>query len=644
MTPLRLRLAGLGDLDRKAVISMLRLSADQLKQPWVLSEEEDADLVLFALDTETGKQAWRQRGAGLTALLTNSGSVAEPVDIVLKKPLRKTSFAEALNLARHKIRTRQSAAVARQPDPQDQVENGAGSGMLSSLLGALRLRRQADRHLPPLYLPRPDTTGNPADTITDPDLLPSWLDQLPADTNQRVATLVSNLQLLNRVALKPARRLALLELYRPVVRQSLFSRDVSAVKRDLQLSSESQRVIRSCGELVNALATGYLAIVSHFYHRGDAPGSSDTMLLCLNRATEWLALSVLHAFHYYRSAPADTWSKLHEFHLYQEQAGTLQREVKLKQGYESDSFQHLYGQILLTALADPYSLARFDVFRLFRQMGRFTRELVIRPMDPKLVKVSSSFLLTGHYCIDCHADMPATRMIDTPLNVRSAPHTRLLDLQQAVRAIEAESRRAEASQLTSADLELRLLKQVIPKLNTTVDRRYHRIDTGKNRHVEIALGLRAIHRHINGQQGHAQPWQLANQSSGGVMARRDSEGCPALDINDLVAVFEDDLPARMALIKWLHIDGETQVGLEYLEGTPLAVYCMPDGEPEQHAALLLTQDAGKTLTMLTEKGLFSPRRRLRVKNAEAPFVVEAGSLLMDTLDYEQFSYRLKPGS
>jgi len=131
------------------------------------------------------------------------------------------------------------------------------------------------------------------------------------------------------------------------------------------------------------------------------------------------------------------------------------------------------------------------------------------------------------------------------------------------------------------------------------------------------------------------------------MAKRQTEGSYHLNIGDFIGVFESDFEVKLATIKWLHIDidGETTIGMELIEGKPIPVVCTPDGEAAQHPALLLpSKDPQSPSTMITEKGLYSPKRRIRVKDDEAPYVIIASGMIDSTLDYEQFNYTIEPAS
>lgn len=645
MSPLRLKLCGLNGIDKNSLRSMLRLSADLLTEDWIIVEDGHADLEIYSFDTDAGQQAWHKRVPGITALLSNSGNVAEPVDIVLRKPLRKSSFSEALNLVEEKIRLQQAAK--NQTAVKETDTGKAKTEWSSKLLETLKLRRKPADHLPPLDFQTPEAVEASTDTIKDPALLQAWVNQLPRDANQRAATLLKNIQPLCALKLKPLLMLQLLEVYRSAIHDLLFTRDISAVKRDLYVTTENLRAIRSVSDLFAKLAVGYQQIVRFYYQRGETPETNKTMLLCLNRSTEQLALLILHAFQYYRKTPKAAWQQLHQFYLYQEQAQTLHETPNHKEHYLSRSFFDLYAQITLTALADPYSLARFDVFRLFRMMEQFTDKVEISLLSEKQINTTSNFLLTGHFCIDPDSDQVAQPMVKTPIEVRKLPATRLLNTQPALLFVENLFKDAKTRPHASLDTELRMLKKIIPQLNTTHERRFHRLASGKHRSVQIAHGISAVHQSLSGTMTHALPWQLVNQSSGGIMAKRSSEDCYHLNIGDFIGVFEQDFPVKLATIRWLLIDieGETLIGLELIEGKPVPVFCTPDGEAEQHPALVLPNDKPQEpWAMITEKGLYSPKRKLRVKDDGEPYLIVVSGMIDSTLDYEQFNFTVKPGS
>ena len=91
---------------------MLKLAADLLSHPWLLTDADDADLKVYCFDYPEGLSAWQSRTeTGLSALLASHGNVTEAVDIIIKKPLRTANFSEALNLIDEQIRNPQPRKV-----------------------------------------------------------------------------------------------------------------------------------------------------------------------------------------------------------------------------------------------------------------------------------------------------------------------------------------------------------------------------------------------------------------------------------------------------------------------------------------------------------------------------------------------------
>ena len=208
--------------------------------------------------------------------------------------------------------------------------------------------------------------------------------------------LLGNLVPLNRLTLSNKVRLELLELYRTVIHKILFARDTAAIKRDLYATAEHLKVIQTLSSAIEELAIGYKVIVNQLYLNGEKPDSNKLLLTAINRTAEQLSLQTLHAFQYYRSPPISALYELHQLYLYGEANGTLDLQTTAKGFPNTASFSSLYIQVLLTSIADPYSLEKFDVLRLFKLMGKFTEQVEVSLLSDKQIKATSDFLMTGH--------------------------------------------------------------------------------------------------------------------------------------------------------------------------------------------------------------------------------------------------------
>lgn len=645
MTLRYLKLLGLSENECRSLKSLLRIASPLLTSQWSITDSNEADLIIYSFDSSAGRKAWQKRSATLTGLLTHQTDCDEPVDIIFKKPLHKTQFAETLNLAEQKLLDHQSVKKTN-TSLNSQVKNS----WLSTFNQFVSYTKKPAAHLPALNLHTVSHDEKPASTIKDPALLLIWLNQLPNDTYQRVPSLLANLKALTQQKIKPDLLLQLLEMYRSQINELLFTRDIAAVKRDLYMNTESVRTIGLINELIGLLALAYQQIIRFFYQRGKTPFSHPLMLLALNRTAEMLGLQLLHSFQYYRVAPTGVWQLLHELFIYQEQAQTLHQEVTVKPYYQSRSFFEIYGQIVLTALTDPYSQMRFDVLRLFRLLSQFTDKIVIVRLNEHQSKVNSRFLLLGHFCIDALQDHCPQPMHKIPREIRASETSRLFDAQAVLKSIETTLREAKSHRThTIMSAELRLVRHILPQLNTSYERRFQRIKQEIDEHIKITLGLESVHQSLQGNLVNALDWQLVNLSNGGMMAKRAHADCYHLNIGDFVGLFDSHQNVTLAVIKWLQIDinNDVQIGLERIIGKPEPVMCQPVDEQEQHPALLLQTDIvtqANTKIILTEKGIFSPNRKIQISGQPTTYSITANGLIDSSLDYEIFNYNLNLGS
>jgi hypothetical protein len=642
MSTRRIQLCGLTEADSLALQSMIRLSANSLNSQWLVVESGNADLIVYALDTEAGQKAWAKHGNAMSAVITTVGNIDEPVDLILKKPLRKSSFSDALNLIDDKL----TDAEQRQAKTEEKKNENAPSKSVWSggLLNRIGIKKQPASHLPELSFEMPPVLKLASDTITDEKVLSTWMEQLPEDVNQRTSMLLKNLQSLLAQVRKPQQLLPLLELYYQLVKQLLFQRDISTAKRDLIASRENQKAIAAMTELVHMLVIAYQQAVKSYYEKGKSPDRNEEMLFLLIRIAEVTSFQIVQAFQYYKVAPTGCWKRLHELYLYAEKAGVLSTEINTKHGLSAPAFFNVYAQITLTALSDPYSLARFDIFRLYHFLADFTQPLKIEALQEKHITSTSSFLLTGYFCIDGQSDAHAERLVSTTKAIRQQNTSRLLDLQGLLQHLKLYFADPDIIRKESYDTDLKLLKKVMPQLNTTYERRFHRELTVKNRHAQVAVGVAAIHRQCIADNEPIGTWRIINQSEIGLMLKTDLEDVPALNIGEMVGLFENNKKPKLAQIRWLQIDvhGQPHMGVELALDEPVPVTCMPDGEAIEFKALLFPADKPDDPNlMLAERGLHSPKRQLRIKKGdETPYLVRVEELLSYTLDYELFQYKL----
>ncbi|MCX4190304.1 hypothetical protein [Methylophaga sp. OBS3] len=429
--------------------------------------------------------------------------------------------------------------------------------------------------------------------------------------------------------------LPLLEEYRQIFKPLIFERDTAMIRADNRQLTEKRKYLRQLQLSLHLLTQCYLRYAQQRFQRGKRPAEDPVYLLCLLRAAELLSLQVVNAFQHYYQPPDKAIWQLHQIYLYLESANCLKSLPEFKQPIEVTDFYTVYVRTLLTGIADPYNMPRFSVVKIFQLMGSLTNETDIDLMSEKQMHITSQFLLTGHFCINGQSDQLPLAMARTAVDIRSASDTRLLNVQPLLRRLDTIIKQ----QKNISAIERQVLTHAIPQLNGSYERQTERTTSIERRTVGVCYGLKAIHQMLS-QEGkvNVQPWTLMNQGDKGLMLMRETADCRAIQIGDLIAFKETPDHNQLGIIRWLHIGPEqTRIGLSVLQGKASAEQCIPEGEMAEIPVISLNDDDKPSL--LSQKGLFSPKRKIHLNTSEVKSLIGADQLLSSTLDYDYFSYK-----
>ena len=114
-------------------------------------------------------------------------------------------------------------------------------------------------------------------------------------------------------------------------------------------------------------------------------------------------------------------------------------------------------------------------------------------------------------------------------------------------------------------------------------------------------------------------------------------------VNELVLIGTQNGP-QLATLNWFSIDWDNNAlaGLNLLEGTPEVVSCLSENDTQHYPALQL---ATYQPALITQKGVFSPKRQLIIVNGkQIATPIECKTLFSATLDHERFTYIVQTGS
>lgn len=661
MATLRIKLCGINNVDMASLNSVLQLSDSRLNNQWQISHSGQIDLFIYSLDTEEGRSMLRNHRRGVSAALALKNQTNALADFIIKKPIRTKQIAETLNAAAEKIKaTKQTDIVAAKPTeisakkpkvksrsaPEPKLKQVKKVSLLSSLSKHLKRHKSPPSDLPALNLSIPVITDTKLKTLDDPKTLAKWMASLPVDNHQIIIdALLEKMMPLNRTVMPINNRLALLELYRTPVNDFIFKRDVDTVKLEMSKPAIFEANLDRLNVFLEEITLGYKLIVMEAYLQGHRPSLDNQFLFAIIRATEAIGLFIINAFRHYRHPPMGLVNELHQLYLYCEAGVVLDKRASLKIAETKKPFIHYYSQLMLTSIADPYSLGKYDVFRLFNLMAKMADKVTITPLSEHQMQADNTAASTSNFCLECHSDRLAFPYSFVTTEGRQRSETRQLNPRGVLIAIEQIfDAAASTSTLGRYDLDIQLLKKVSPQFNASYQRQFERLAPITERPIRLANGFDAIHYClISTDDTHTTEWTIGNQGSGGLMAKCSKSTMPALNVGDFMGVFEANLPARLATIRWLHIDKDDilQVGLVIHPGNPAAIYLLPKGKATEEKCLYLPaiSEIGQAETMIVGKGGYSRNRTFHVKDAEKTYTIVAQKLLNYSLNYEQFNYK-----
>lgn len=627
---------------------MLNLAQKQLLHDWVIVTDGAADLSIYSFDSEEGRQAWQRHGEGASALLSAIESTNETVDLILKKPLRSKNFSTALNsistqldskLAKDHIAPIAAATAITQTKAKS-------PSLFKTLSKHFKPKNKPANDLPTLNLSLPELDEIALDTILKPSQLQHWLTESKnQDSDTFISAILGNLLPLNRSSISSHKRLELLELYRQAIHHLLFKHDPRYAGQNQTSHTHYLQTVHALNLLIKELSIGYQIIVNQAYQQGLRPQSDTFFLNAINRLAETTSLSILHAYHYYLSPPSEAVACLHQLYIYCEASDTLQTVPSSKLAPTSISFSHIYKQIMLTAIADPYRLTQAEIVDLYTLMGRYAENINIKT----IAKTTDNTMTSGHFYLDCGSDTLPTSFANISIEKQHILAARLLDTHAVLKAIEIDLNPNSdiVIQHEHKVPDLGFLKKITPQINATYQRQFERIPTVENTKLSLALGIKRITQGLNNNdRSQCSQWTIHNRGMGGMMVSCDEMDCYQLNIGDFIGVFENDKAPAIAVIRWLHTHTHsTSMGLERYNAIPVAMTVTTDNA-NVFSAILLSNDKNAPFehSLIVEQALYSPGLSLQITTEAKTSTITLDKLIQRSARYEQFSFKLQSSS
>lgn len=333
---------------------------------------------------------------------------------------------------------------------------------------------------------RPSRGGFP----TSPRRVRAWLQGLGTQEPQGAARqLHDGLHALNRLDLRPRRRLRLLELVRPSARELLDRLAARVRAAPLPLPERARAVFELELVLLHELALAYcIALADHTARRR---GGRRRAALAAERALAARGEIMLRSAEVYVPLGDAFWEITNAIHARTEAARAEAVRVDdgelVGGGHRRQSPAEMYQRLLLFALAQPQSLRRGEAARVYGALEGWVTRIRFGHRVPEDEQGRHDTV----FGIDLARGAPPVPW--KLLRERDAESVRALDLRRLVATIEALHGRAEAEGGAGAeDIDPATLARLADEWGQRRLRRSRRVPQEEQATIEVEVGLPAI--------------------------------------------------------------------------------------------------------------------------------------------------------
>lgn len=508
---------------------------------------------------------------------------------------------------------------------------------------------------------------------TSPKQVAEWLTALPlANLNEASRSILDALSALNRSKVSEDTRYKLLELYRATISDLMPALEKQFAGQSLPLPDKCRAIASHARQLQTELAYGYKIVLLDHASRRLSFGGNKQAPLAVERAIACLGRMLVVCYQTYAPTPAGVWAEMHTLFMYAVEQG-IQDEALTDMGQQS-SVNLAYKQALLLALLDPYRLMQGEVNKVLDYLASFGGHAHLQP----LAQTSSP---SGYFLVRLDSDKPP-RALAHDGTVTDARTDILLNTIELARLLHQQIQRLEsgvdpkALVLPVAPKDFgypNLLKRMLKHWGVAPKRLFNRIQNDAR--MDICSGIRAIHHFLGSGQAAQEPekspeteitlelsdspldktshqtyvssnWLILNESAGGLALEKDPKADARIRVGEIVGLRPEGSQAwNIGVVRWLSSEDPShlQLGAQMLAPSATAVMIRPvitSATTAFQAALLLPEIPAlkQPVTLIVQRGGFSPQREFMLDNNGMLGNVRATKLLEQTATFDLFEF------
>ncbi|MEO8101864.1 MAG: hypothetical protein ABI790_05025 [Betaproteobacteria bacterium] len=509
----------------------------------------------------------------------------------------------------------------------------------------------------------------PKEIDISPKKAKAWIESLPlTKTMDSSRAIAETIESLNHAKMPAEERVALVEIYRPVIAVLLDELEAVFAYSSLPLPPRQKEAFDIASQLLVQCGYAYKMMVLEKTGKSLFFNARKNLPLPVFRAMQYLRELMLASYKTYYPVPAGVWQEMHSLFLYADEQGLLREAVDAETPV---NMMDIYVDVMLVSLADPYRLMYQEVERVLEILKQ-NRGLVdlrteadgLNPQRLFVVALDSDqapkVLIQG-------GRPPAGQVL------RLVDPGRLVDkIQQRVRAQSGTGAVAAKSRATHdvTDLTMRLIRlwgdppkrqfrrnpadssvalcsgiKAISYFTELASREDPEADAQAIRDGDT-IPLLKIPQDPMSQMIGVEEWHVLNQSANGLRMHRESGGNVSITVGETVGVrFVGGRSWNIGVVRWLTLlEGNAlEFGVELVAPAAISITVEPTigsiGKAVPALMLFPLMPDEESDTVLAAPDTFSDLREFEL-NAQGDLIrVRATTLIERTSRFDMFQFQ-----
>jgi len=478
----------------------------------------------------------------------------------------------------------------------------------------------------------------------DAERLRGWLTNLPLmDVVETVRLVRGGLQSLNEQKLDTELRYRLLDVFRSTVHRLFVTVDPMHLRQLALTKAQREQATGGVEELLLSMAGGYKLIIRELHAAGRIGEARELFGMSLHRCLEQLGYALLDCYRFYRAFQPELFGELHQLYRLARHHGLLGVVTDDEDDAERQvSTAARYQAVLLLSLTDPFRLAEGEVGMLQDVLAQHAAACRIIPGG------CPDEAAEGRFVVDLRGSSPPLACGQQPASF-DAEEPYLLDARDALAAVR-ERLASTPAKVRSQSPEAMVLRRLLPEDEDRQRRRESRHPD--DRWVQLLLGMEQVHGWLLRGTGKANAalavepsaCRVVDTSEHGMGLAWDGGGMGDARVGELLGVIEEGMPLKLAMVRSIRVyrEGGMELGVQLIPGNGAPVYCRSADEADDAASRALFLPAGSEekvgATLIAQKGLHEPGRRLRIEVTGREVRARAGRCVFDGPVFDRFEF------